>query len=239
MFGIGKGFLMNLLLTSQKLLRKRMVLFFFGTINKGEAHSEAGCLSSAPSLTNLSTSLIRVSLCIFCTGKGWPWYRDTPSFSWKETGFVFQSPKVPSKSDSYLLTSCSKFFCWSALRRLQLSLTTDWRSALLYLASRICIARLVASYVLCSFMARLWLCFNAQRMLEPCRSLMFLIGKMISSMDIILSLKLKMIMVSVPRMGSYCCLISLAYSTTSGSAWNLLLSEYLKKFSSTRALCRV
>ena len=39
-WGIGKGFLTNLLLTSQKLLRKRTVLFFFGTMNDGKAHSE-------------------------------------------------------------------------------------------------------------------------------------------------------------------------------------------------------
>ncbi len=67
---------------------------------------------------------------------------------WKETGIVFQSPKVPSKSNSYFLRSCSNFFWWSALRCLQSSLTTDWRSALLYLASRICFARWVVSCVL-------------------------------------------------------------------------------------------
>ncbi len=38
--GIGKGFLINLLLTSPKLLRKRTVLFFFGTIKDGNAHYE-------------------------------------------------------------------------------------------------------------------------------------------------------------------------------------------------------
>ena len=39
-FGIGKGFLINLLLTSQKSLRKCTMLFFFGTMNDDEAHSE-------------------------------------------------------------------------------------------------------------------------------------------------------------------------------------------------------
>ncbi len=97
-FGIGKGFLTNLLLISKKLLRKRTVLFFFGVINKGQYHSDAGYHSNTPSLTSLSTSLIRVSLCIFGTGKAWQWYRDTPSFSWKEAGFVFLPPKVPSKA---------------------------------------------------------------------------------------------------------------------------------------------
>ncbi len=187
-FGIGKGFWTNLSLTSQKLLRKRTVLCFFGIINKGEIHSDAGCLSNTPSLHNLSTSLMMVSLCIFGTGKAWLWYGDTPSFSWKETGFVFQSPKVPSKSDSYFRRSCSNYFWRSALRWLQVSLTNDWRSALLYLASRIHVARWVVSCELCGPMAKLWLWFNAWRMLMPCRLLMVLIGKMISSMVIILSL---------------------------------------------------
>jgi hypothetical protein len=71
-FGIGKGFLINLLLTSQKLLRKQMVLFFFGIMNEGLAHSDAGCHSNTPSLISQSTSLIRVSLCIFGTGKARP-----------------------------------------------------------------------------------------------------------------------------------------------------------------------
>ncbi len=171
-FGIRKGFRINLWLTAQKLLKKCTVLFFFRLMNKGLAHSDAGCRSNTPRLTSRSTSLIRVSLCIFGTGKAWPWYGDTPSFNWKETSFVFQSPKVPLKSNSYFLRSCSNFFCWSALRCLQLSLTTDWRSALLYLAWRICVAHLVESCVLCGSMARLWVCLNTRRMLEPCRSLM-------------------------------------------------------------------
>jgi hypothetical protein len=156
---------------------------------------------------------------------------------------LFSSHRRCHRRGTHILRSCRNFFCWLALRCLQLSLTTDWRSALLYLASRIPIARWVASCVLCSSMARLWLCFNARRMLELCRLLMFLIGIMISSMVIILSLKFKMIpnsfMVTVPRMRSHCGLLSLLYLTTSGSTWNLLLSEYLKMFSSTRALRRV
>jgi hypothetical protein len=38
--GIGKGFLINLLLTSQKLLREGTVLFYFGAIKDADAHSE-------------------------------------------------------------------------------------------------------------------------------------------------------------------------------------------------------
>jgi hypothetical protein len=69
--GIGKDFLTNLLLTSQKLLRKHTVLFFYGIKNKGEAHSVAGYLSNTPSLHILSTYLMMVSLCIFDNGKAW------------------------------------------------------------------------------------------------------------------------------------------------------------------------
>ncbi len=59
-FGIGKGFLTNLLFTSQKLPRKHTVSSFFGIINDGKAYSDAGCCSNAPSLHNLSTSLMMV-----------------------------------------------------------------------------------------------------------------------------------------------------------------------------------
>ncbi len=138
--------------------------------------------------TRISTgilSLFRLFLKVCCG--------DAPSFSWKETGFVFQSPKVPSKNDSHFMKSCSNFFCWSTYRCLQLSLTTDRRSALVYLPSRIQIAHLVASCVLCGSMARLWLCRSAQSMLAPCSLLMSLIGKMILSMVIILYLKFKII----------------------------------------------
>ncbi len=68
-FGIGKGFLINLLSTSRISLRKCTFSFFFGTMKDGNAHSEQCCRSSTPSLNCLSTSLMRTSLCIFGTGK--------------------------------------------------------------------------------------------------------------------------------------------------------------------------
>jgi hypothetical protein len=71
-FGIGKGFLTHLLFTSQKLLKKHMVLSFLGIMKDGKAHSDVGCLSNTPSLHNLSTSLMMVSLWIFETGKAQP-----------------------------------------------------------------------------------------------------------------------------------------------------------------------
>ncbi len=150
--GIGKGFLTNLVLTSQKSSSKSMVSFFFGTINVGDAHLDACCCSSTPSLHSLSISLMRVSLCIFGTGKAQPWCGIAPSFNWKETSLVFQSPKVPSKSDTYFLRSCISFFWCLAFRCLQLSLTIDWRSALLYLTSNIWVTRLVAMCYLVSWL---------------------------------------------------------------------------------------
>jgi hypothetical protein len=72
-FEIGKGFLTNLLFTSQKLLKKGTVLSYLGILKDGKAHSDAGCLSNTLSLHNLSTSLMMVSLWIFVTGKAQPW----------------------------------------------------------------------------------------------------------------------------------------------------------------------
>ncbi len=70
-FGIGQGFLTNLLFTSQKSLHT--VLSFLGIMKDGKAHSDAGCLSNTPSLHNLFTSFMMVSLWVFGTGKAWPW----------------------------------------------------------------------------------------------------------------------------------------------------------------------
>ncbi len=61
-FEIGKGFLTNLLFTSQKSAKKRTFLSFLGIMKDGEAHSDAECLSNTPSLHNLSTSFMMVSL---------------------------------------------------------------------------------------------------------------------------------------------------------------------------------
>jgi hypothetical protein len=71
--GIGKGFLTNLLFTSQKSLKKHTVLSFLGIMKDGKAHSDAGCLSNTPSWHSLSTSFMMVSLWTFGTGKAQPW----------------------------------------------------------------------------------------------------------------------------------------------------------------------
>ncbi len=117
------------------------------------------------------------------------------------------------------MRSCSNFFCWSALRCSQLSLTIDWRSALFYLASRIQVAHLVLSCVLFGSMAKLLFSLSMQSVLAPCSWFIFLIGKMILSMVIVLALKSSTIpysfMVLVPRMRSYFGLLPFLYSTAS------------------------
>ena len=69
---------------------------------------------------------------------------------------------------------------------------------------------------------------------------MFHIGKIISSIVVVLALKSSTIpnsfMVSVLRIRSYYGLLFFSYLTTSGSEAYLLLSEYSKKFSSNLAL---
>ncbi len=114
------------------------------------------------------------------------------------------------------------FFCWSVLWCLQFSLMIDWGSDLLYFVSRIRVAHLVVSCVLFSSMAKLSFSFSALSSIAPCRWLMFLIGKMISSITVIvLALKSRTIpnyfMVSVPKIRLYCGLLPFSYLTTSGS----------------------
>ena len=71
-----------------------------------------------------------------------------PSFNSKEIGGRFQSPKVPSKSDSNLSSTESSFSLSDGIRWEQFSLIMAGRSAFLYLASRISTTRLVAVRVL-------------------------------------------------------------------------------------------
>ncbi len=97
-FGIGKGFLTNLLFTFQKLLKKRTVLSSLGIMNYGKAYSDAGCLSNTPSSHNLSTSLMMVSLWIFGTVKARPWWGDTPSLNWNETSLSSSHLRCPQRA---------------------------------------------------------------------------------------------------------------------------------------------
>ena len=137
MLGNGNGFRTSHLFTSLKSLMKHTVLSFLGIMKEGNTHSGAGWNSNTPRSHSLFNSLIVVSLHDFGTGNGLQWYGLVPSFNSKETGSVFQSPSVPSKSSSNSVSNSSNLFWSWRLRWVQLAQTTDWKSVFSYLASRI------------------------------------------------------------------------------------------------------
>ena len=82
-----------------------------------------------------------------------------------ETGGWFQSPSVPSKSNSYLRSNDSSVSWCDGFRWEQLSLTLAGASALSYLASSISHLLLVAFRVLTGSWARQLFCLRAVGML--------------------------------------------------------------------------
>ncbi len=104
------------LLSSLKSDIVRTVLSFWGMINVGNAHRDDGCHSNTPMLHSCLISFINMALCLCGIGQGLPWYGFIPSFSSKDTGGSFQSPNVPSKSDSNLSSTESGFSLSKAVR---------------------------------------------------------------------------------------------------------------------------
>jgi len=211
---------------------------FFGMINVGEAHCHDDCLLVTPISTSLLISFIRVALCICGMGYGLPWYGVlAPSFSSIETGGRFQSPNVPSKSDSYSSSNESSFSCCNGVRWEQLSLTIAGRFALSYLAASISITLLVAFRGLTGSWAWHVVCRSALVMLGLSYKLtIFLIGRRILSMDMVFSLKSNTAPiwcnVCLPMLRSYKGAVAVApasYSTMLGVRWIDLLSEYSTK----------
>jgi hypothetical protein len=138
-----------------------------------------------------------------------------------ETGGRVHSPNVPSNNCLNLSKRESSDSLSDGLRCLQLSLTMAGRSAYAYLASKISTMRLVAPRVLAGSWLKLVLSFKALEMLVlSCRLLIFLMGKRISSMVIVFSLKSnttpRSCKVCLPRIKSYAGGTPLrAYSTIS------------------------
>ena len=172
----------------------------------GGTHSDAGWNSNTPRSQRLLNSSIIVSVCTLDTGNSLPCYGLVPAFSSKETGWVCQSHSVPSKSSSYSVSNSSNLFWSWRLRWVQLVLTTDWRSACSYLASKIWHSLWVASCIQLGLHAMLLFTAQAFFMFDLVRLLMSLIGKMISSMVISFVQKSRTIpsslMVLQPRMMS-------------------------------------
>ncbi len=104
--GVGEEFLTNLCYFP-KIAKKHTVLFLFGTLNNSNTHLDTCCCFSTPSFHNLSTWWGYL-VCVY-TGKAWLWW-GILFLCWKETGFIFQSSKVPSRRDSNLMRGCGNFF---------------------------------------------------------------------------------------------------------------------------------
>ena len=109
----------------------------------------------------------------------------------RKTGSVFQSPSVSSNSSSNSVSNSSNLFWSWRLRWVQLALTTDWRSAFSYLASRTWATLWVASCVLCGLCAILLFTVQALSIFDMIKLLMSLIGKIISSIVISFCLKIE------------------------------------------------
>ncbi len=109
------------------------------------------------------------------------------------------------------------------------------RSALSYLVSKISTTRLVVLRVLIGSWAKLELCLSTLEMLDvSCRLLMFLMGKRISSMVMVFSLKYNTVPIScivcLPMIRSYNGYEPpLGYSTISRLMCTFLLAEYSVK----------
>ncbi len=166
---------------------------------------------------------------------GLPWYGLAPSFNSKQKDGNFQSLSMPSKSPLNLMSNASSKLQCDVLRCAQLFFTMLGRSALSYLASKISMMRLVELHVLAGSWAKLELSLSTLEMLGlSCRLLIFLMGKRISSMVMVLSLKSNMAPISckvcLPMIRSYNCSgPPLEYSTMSGCRCTFLLAEYSTK----------
>ncbi len=150
----------------------------------------------------------------------------------KETGSNFQSPSMPPKRSSNLRSNASSKLRYGVLRCAQLFFIMIGRSALLYLVSKISTARLVALRVLAGSWAKLELHLSALEMLGlSCRLLIFLMGRRISSIVVVLSLKSNTVPISCKVWLPMIRLYNgggppLGYSTISGRKCTFLLAEY-------------
>ncbi len=168
-----------------------------------------------------------------CHGTAWHLF-----FNSKETGGNFQSSSMPSKSSSNLRSNASSELQCDVLRCAQLFFTMLGRSALSYLASNISTTRLVELRVLAGSWAKLELSLSTLEMLGlSCRLLIFLMGRRISSMVMVLSLKSNtapICKVCLPMIRLYSGgSPPLEYSTISRHRCTFLLLEYSTKESST------
>ena len=104
-FGIGKSFLLILLLSSLKSEMKLTVPFYFGIIKVEAAHLDLFLRFNTPMYINLLTSVFRVSSCILGNGIGLVWYGLDPS----KSSILYSEPvkfsHVPSNNSSCFLNN--------------------------------------------------------------------------------------------------------------------------------------
>ena len=131
--------------------------------------------------------------------------------------------------------SSNLFWSWR-LRWVQLVLTTDWRSAFLHLASRICTTHWVTSCILCSSCAMLLFTVQVLSILMwsdySCLSLAIWFHQLLFSFIKKSRTISSSFMVLHPRMRSYIGFVIsfLLYSTTSGVTRNSMLFWVFKEF---------
>ncbi len=141
------------------------------------------------------------------------------SFVERRPALFFQSSKVPSTGNS-IMSCCSNFFDnqhWDAACICLWQLTGD----LLFVVSSIWVAHLLAHCVLIGSLAELLFSFCMQSMLAFLQMVDAITGKVMSSMVIVLALKVhfdtSLFHGLVPRTRSCSGLLSLSYSTAPDS----------------------
>ncbi len=94
---------------------------------------------------------------------------------WKETSLIFQSSKVPKKSNLYLMRSCSNFFEDWHLDACKCLWQLTWDLLFFSLVSSIRVTHLAC--VLIGSLAKLWFSFCMQSLLMPWRWLMLSLAR--------------------------------------------------------------
>ncbi len=150
-------------------------MFSISTLIESNASLDTFVVASVPPVYATS-QLDEGILCVFSTGKArlrW----DILFLCWKETGLVFLSPKVPSKSNSSLMRSCSNFFEDRHLDACICLWQLTGDLLFLSLVSSLRVAHWFVHCVLLGSLAKLLFYFHTWSVLTFCRWLMLLLAR--------------------------------------------------------------
>ena len=134
--GVRTGFLRILWFSFLKLDNNITITFFFGGIKLGAPHYNQFTLFCTPSCHNHPTSLQKMTSCIQVTGYGFEWLVLVPGWIYMSTDYISRVTIVPSKGNSYLVSTSYKILCLSFLKYL-LSVTILLKSIFSNFASKI------------------------------------------------------------------------------------------------------